>query len=83
MTEVNKIISRVELNLHPMDGAGVSNLRCTVGVKNAEAIIRALMAEGFAIVAYRHGVTHSPDCRELYNEPCSCGVTQNGGPANA
>lgn len=50
MTEANKIISRVELNLHPMDGAGVSNLRCTVGVKNADAILTALRTAGFAVV---------------------------------
>lgn len=47
MTEARKIVSRVELNLHPIDGAGVSSLRCTVGVKNADAILSALDAAGF------------------------------------
>ena len=50
MTDARKIISRVELNLHPMDGAVVSNLRCTVGVKNTDAIIAALSAAGLVIV---------------------------------
>ena len=49
MTDARKIISRVELNLHPMDGAVVSNLRCTVGVKNTDAIIAALAAAGLVI----------------------------------